>query len=97
MQMSQPLAVIAGHNRAVSYVRFMGASQLATASTDNTLKLWDIHAASSGPALTKPLSTFTGSHTSYISALTACGAKPALLIEFKLQSLCNCYVKGTFT
>lgn len=58
--MTRPLAVIAGHNRAVSYVRFMGASQLATASTDNTLKLWDIQSASSAPLLTKPLTTFSG-------------------------------------
>ena len=60
LQISRPLAVVAGHNRAVSYVRFMGASQLATASTDNTLKLWDIHSASSSPLLTKPLTTFSG-------------------------------------
>ncbi len=60
VQMARPLAVIAGHQRAVSYVRFLGASQLVTASTDNTLKLWDIQSASSSPALTKPLTTFSG-------------------------------------
>jgi len=34
--------VLSGHKRAVSYVRWLGAHQLVTASTDNTLKLWDV-------------------------------------------------------
>ena len=39
---ARPLVVLAGHKRAVSYVRWLGAHQLVTASTDNTLKLWDV-------------------------------------------------------
>ena len=39
---ARPLVVLSGHKRAVSYVRWLGAHQLVTASTDNTLKLWDV-------------------------------------------------------
>ncbi|GAB4823950.1 hypothetical protein N2152v2_010996 [Parachlorella kessleri] len=38
----QPLGTIAGPQRAVSYVRFMGGSHLVAASTDSTLRLWDL-------------------------------------------------------
>ena len=38
----RPLAVLSGHKRAVSYVKWLGAHHLVTASTDNTLKLWDV-------------------------------------------------------
>ncbi len=31
-----------GHSKAVSYVRFMSQTELISASTDSTLKLWDI-------------------------------------------------------
>jgi WD40 repeat protein len=37
-----PLAVIGGHSKAVSYVRWMGGSGLVSASTDNALKVWDV-------------------------------------------------------
>lgn len=35
---AHPLAVVAGPQRAVSYVKFLGGSQLVTASTDSTLR-----------------------------------------------------------
>ena len=38
----RPLVTLAGHRKAVSYVRWMGADQIVSASTDNTLKLWDV-------------------------------------------------------
>ncbi len=38
-----PLAVIGGHKKAVSYVRWMDGTRLISASTDNQLKLWDIN------------------------------------------------------
>ena len=41
--MQVPLAVIGGHKKAVSYVRWMDGSRLISASTDNQLKLWDIN------------------------------------------------------
>lgn len=40
---SEALAVLSGHRKAVSYVRFLpGGDELASASTDNTLCVWDI-------------------------------------------------------
>ena len=33
---------MAGHSKAVSYVKFLSAREMASASTDNTLKLWDV-------------------------------------------------------
>ncbi|KAJ7571071.1 hypothetical protein O6H91_01G147600 [Diphasiastrum complanatum] len=37
-----PLCVLGNHNKAVSYVKFLDSTTLISASTDNTLKLWDI-------------------------------------------------------
>lgn len=65
LQMGRPLAVIGGHRKAVSYVRFMGRDRLVSASTDNTLKLWDINAASSGS--NQPLMTYTGNTQNSLS------------------------------
>ena len=45
---ASPLAVIPGHTRAVSYVRFISPSRLVSASTDSTLRVWDVAAASAG-------------------------------------------------
>lgn len=36
-----PLASFAGHRKAVSYVRWAGENEIASASTDSTLRLWD--------------------------------------------------------
>ncbi|CAG8736578.1 8493_t:CDS:10, partial [Dentiscutata erythropus] len=38
----QPVFIYKGHRKAVSYVKFMGRNELISASTDSTLKLWDI-------------------------------------------------------
>lgn len=37
-----PLAVMACHSKAVSYVRHASSTELVTASTDSTLRLWDL-------------------------------------------------------
>ncbi|XP_071937348.1 protein SUPPRESSOR OF PHYA-105 1 isoform X3 [Coffea arabica] len=37
-----PWCALAGHGKAVSYVKFMDSETLVSASTDNTLKLWDL-------------------------------------------------------
>lgn len=56
-----PLAVIGGHKKAVSYVRFLGGDRLVSASTDSTLKLWDVAAATaSATGALEPLCTFKG-------------------------------------
>ena len=60
MQMETPLAVIGGHKKAVSYVRFLGGDQLVSASTDNKLKLWDINQATSSQGQCEPLMTYSG-------------------------------------
>ncbi|PQQ21148.1 E3 ubiquitin-protein ligase COP1 isoform X1 [Prunus yedoensis var. nudiflora] len=39
---SQPLRVFSGHRKAVSYVKFLSNNELASASTDSTLRLWDV-------------------------------------------------------
>jgi WD40 repeat protein len=61
--LQSPLAVIGGHSRAVSYVRFLGdGRRLLTASTDSALKLWDIAAEMGRPAgqPAAPQLTYTG-------------------------------------
>ncbi|XXG42860.1 hypothetical protein AAC387_Pa01g3033 [Persea americana] len=40
---SAPVHVFNGHRKAVSYVKFLSTSELASASTDNTLRLWDVN------------------------------------------------------
>ncbi|KAK6141049.1 hypothetical protein DH2020_025209 [Rehmannia glutinosa] len=37
-----PWCTLAGHGNAVSYVRFLDSETIVSASTDNTLKLWDL-------------------------------------------------------
>lgn len=37
-----PWCVLDGHDKAVSYVKFLDSETLVSASTDNTLKLWDL-------------------------------------------------------
>ncbi|XP_024399141.1 E3 ubiquitin-protein ligase COP1 isoform X2 [Physcomitrium patens] len=37
-----PLYVFKGHRKAVSYVKFISPTELASASTDSTLRLWDV-------------------------------------------------------
>ncbi|KAE8686371.1 E3 ubiquitin-protein ligase COP1 [Hibiscus syriacus] len=52
---SQPLYVFGGHKKTVSYVKFLSNNELASASTDGTLRLWDVKE-------NLPLRTFKG-HT----------------------------------
>lgn len=42
---SAPLAVLSGHNKAVSYVRFLDSGHLVSAATDHQLRLWDLPSA----------------------------------------------------
>lgn len=37
-----PIHVFSGHKKAVSYVKFLSDNELASASTDSTLRLWDV-------------------------------------------------------
>ncbi|CAK8560720.1 unnamed protein product [Lathyrus sativus] len=42
-----PWCTLSGHGKAVSYVKFIDAQTVVSASTDNTLKLWDLKKTSS--------------------------------------------------
>ncbi|KZV53187.1 hypothetical protein F511_27553 [Dorcoceras hygrometricum] len=44
---STPWCILAGHEKAVSYTKFVDATTLVTASTDNTLKIWNLNKTSS--------------------------------------------------
>ncbi|XP_012084964.1 protein SPA1-RELATED 3 isoform X2 [Jatropha curcas] len=54
-----PLCTLTGHNKTVSYVRFVDSTNLVSASTDNTLKLWDLSMCTSR-VIDTPLQSFTG-------------------------------------
>ncbi|KAI4315509.1 hypothetical protein L6164_028309 [Bauhinia variegata] len=46
-----PWCVLVGHKKAVSHVKFLDSETLVSASTDNTLKIWDLKKTSSaGPS-----------------------------------------------
>uniref|UniRef100_A0A5B6Z9B8 Uncharacterized protein n=1 Tax=Davidia involucrata TaxID=16924 RepID=A0A5B6Z9B8_DAVIN len=60
---SHPWCILAGHDKAVSHVKFLDSETLVSASTDNTLKLWDLNkTSSSGLSTTACISTLRG-HT----------------------------------
>ncbi|KAL3645728.1 hypothetical protein CASFOL_010908 [Castilleja foliolosa] len=44
---SIPWCILAGHDKAVSYAKFLDAGTIVSASTDNTLKIWDLKKTSS--------------------------------------------------
>ncbi|XP_019194591.1 PREDICTED: protein SPA1-RELATED 4-like isoform X1 [Ipomoea nil] len=54
-----PLCTLIGHNKTVSYVKFIDSTTLVSASTDNTIKLWDLSMCSSR-ILDCPLQSYTG-------------------------------------
>ncbi|KAF3794485.1 SPA1-RELATED 3 protein [Nymphaea thermarum] len=56
-----PLCTLMSHTKTVSYIKFIDPTTLVSASTDNTLKLWDL-SSSSSKLLDSPIQTFTG-HT----------------------------------
>ncbi|CAI9090149.1 OLC1v1024854C1 [Oldenlandia corymbosa var. corymbosa] len=39
---SKPFHIFSGHRKTVSYVKFLSNNELASASTDSTLRLWDV-------------------------------------------------------
>nr|XP_010915966.2 LOW QUALITY PROTEIN: protein SPA1-RELATED 4 [Elaeis guineensis] len=59
--MRMPFYTLVGHTKTVSYVKYLDSSNIASASTDNSLKLWDL-SSSTSRMLDNPLQTFTG-HT----------------------------------
>lgn len=71
---------MSGHSRPVSYVRFMGRTRVATASTDSSLALWDLHTAG-GPRLFRRYEghtnakNFVGLSVREDDELMACGSE----------------------
>ncbi|KAJ8764879.1 hypothetical protein K2173_010344 [Erythroxylum novogranatense] len=59
-----PWCVLPGHNKTVSYVKFVGSDTLVTASTDNSLKLWNLNKThSSGLSTNDACSLTLSGHT----------------------------------
>jgi WD40 repeat protein len=56
-----PYCTLTGHSKTVSCVKYLDASTIVSASTDNSLKLWDL-SRSQGRIVDSPIQTYTG-HT----------------------------------
>lgn len=54
-----PLCTLIGHSKTVSYIKFVDSITLVSASTDNTLKLWDLSSCATR-VVEGPLQSFTG-------------------------------------
>ncbi|XP_061337095.1 protein SPA1-RELATED 3-like isoform X1 [Gastrolobium bilobum] len=57
--LQMPLCTLVGHNKTVSYIKFVDTVNLVSASTDNTLKLWDLSMCASR-VIDSPIQSFTG-------------------------------------
>ncbi|XP_047342033.1 protein SPA1-RELATED 2-like [Impatiens glandulifera] len=82
-KISSPWCILAGHDKAVSYVKFLDSETLVSASTDSSLKLWDLSKTSSSGSLNSAcISTLKG-HTneknfvglSVADGFIACGSE----------------------
>ncbi|KAF7810362.1 protein SPA1-RELATED 2-like [Senna tora] len=58
-----PWCVLVGHDKAVSYVKFLDSETLVSASTDNTLKIWDLNKTSSVDSSPSACSLTLSGHT----------------------------------
>lgn len=58
-----PWCVLGGHEKAVSYVKFLDSGTLVSASTDNTLKLWDLNRTNPSGLSTNACSLTLSGHT----------------------------------
>lgn len=56
-----PSCTLIGHTKTVSYVKYLDSSTIVSASTDSSLKLWDL-STSMSRVVDNPVQTFTG-HT----------------------------------
>lgn len=78
-----PWCTLAGHGKTVSYVKFLDSETLVSASTDNTLKLWDLNKTSSTGLSSSACSLTFGGHTneknfvglSALDGYIACGSE----------------------
>lgn len=58
-----PWCTLAGHGKAVSYVKFLDPCTIVSASTDNTLKIWDLNKTTSSGLSTNACSLTLRGHT----------------------------------
>ncbi|KDP28517.1 hypothetical protein JCGZ_14288 [Jatropha curcas] len=78
-----PWCTLAGHEKTVSYVKFLDAETLISASTDNTLKLWDLYKTSPTGLSSSACRLTFGGHTneknfvglSTLDGYIACGSE----------------------
>lgn len=89
-----PLCILASHNKAVSYVKFVDSVTLVSASTDNTLKLWDLTRANTTPGSVTGCSLTYSGHTNekvyiYSSYLQSCLDLQMELLDFTFPVLCQ--------
>ena len=64
-----PLCAMVGHDKTVSYIKFVDTMSLVSASTDNTLKLWDLSMCASR-VIDSPIQSFTGHKNVKVHLLT---------------------------
>ncbi|KAK4789111.1 hypothetical protein SAY86_020430 [Trapa natans] len=77
-----PLCTLSGHGKTVSYVKFLDFETIVSASTDNSLKMWNIKGRSSDSLSSDCIRTFKG-HTneknfvglSVFDGYIACGSE----------------------
>ncbi|WVZ01910.1 hypothetical protein V8G54_022716 [Vigna mungo] len=79
--MKEPLCTLVGHNRTVSYIKFVDSVSLVSASTDNTLKLWDL-SNSASRVIDSPLQSFTGHKNIKVFIYHKAFPMPALSFKF---------------
>ncbi|GAA0150260.1 hypothetical protein LIER_09239 [Lithospermum erythrorhizon] len=60
---SSPWCILAGHDKAVSYAKFLDSETVITASTDNTLKIWDLNRTTSSGLQTNACALTLRGHT----------------------------------
>lgn len=84
-----PWCVLAGHDKAVSHVKFLDSETLVTASTDNSLKIWDLNKTSCSGLSTSACSLTLGGHTNEKVGVCMCGCNCCLATYFKQQTSCS--------
>lgn len=58
-----PWCTLAGHGKTVSYIKFLDCDTIVSASTDNTLKLWDLKKTTASGLSTNACSLTMTGHT----------------------------------
>ncbi|CAI5955984.1 unnamed protein product [Closterium sp. NIES-64] len=86
----EPLFSLAGHQRTVSFVRFMGPGSLVSSSVDSTVKLWDV--TGSNPSNGVSTSTSSPSRTPKVasgSATSDSSNLPVVGVSNNLRASCD--------